>query len=534
MGRLTILAVAAVLGVVGGSIAGAAPAPAPPAVAPDKPADAVRDELVRASGSIAVAGRTLGYQTEAGLLVVHVKDPADEDPKPADSKGPGEPAAAMSYFAYFLGKEADPRRPITFVFNGGPGSATIWLHMGSFGPRRVVASDGHHGPAAPYQLVDNAYTLLADTDLVFIDAPGTGFGRLRGADKEKAFWGVDQDSHAFANFIVEFLSRHGRWNSPKYLFGESYGTLRAAALAYVLQNDKGVDLNGVMLLSQVLAYDDGADNPDANPGVDQPYALVLPTYAATAWYHKQLPNMPAKLEPFLAEVEAFALGEYWSALAAGNQLSPERRAAVAAKLHLYTGLPVEYLLQADLRITGGVFGQHVLGVTSTAGRLDSRYAGPTLDPLGKESGYDPQFAAIASPYVALFNDYVRRELHFGEGRAYKPADWLYTKWDFQHQPPGAPFKLPQAANVMPDLATAMKQNPNLKVQMHGGYYDVATPYFAATYELNHLQVPAEIAANIEIKLYPSGHMVYANEASLALLSANAAAFIRRNVGPAAH
>ena len=509
----------------------AAPKAVKAAAAPEDkatPAE-LKDEASRSSGSINVAGRALSYQAEAGLLVVHAKDPLDEEPPPAGDKSPTPPppSAAMSYVAYFLGKDPDAHRPVTFVFNGGPGSSTIWLHMGSFGPKRVVVVDGAHGPAAPYRIVDNAYTLLPETDLVFIDAPGTGFGHVRGADKDKTFFSVDGDARAFANFIAEFLSRHGRWNSPKYLFGESYGTTRAAALAFVLQQEKGVDLNGVMLLSQILCFDNSVDRVEGNPGVDQAYALALPTYAATAWYHKKLPGAPAALEPFLAEVEEFALGEYMTALLAGDRLAPERRTAVIARLHAYTGLPAEYLERADLRITGGVFEQHVLGAATTAGRLDARFSGPTIDPLAKEAFYDPQLAAIASPYVAALNDYVRRELKFGDGREYKYLTDLSRNWDFRHQPPGASQPLSQAANVMLDLAAAMKQNPNLQVQMHGGYYDIATPYFEAVYELHHLPVPASIARNIEIKLYPSGHMVYANEASAVALSANTAAFIRR-------
>ena len=495
----------------------------------------LRDESQRTAQSVTVGGRTLAYQAEAGVLVVHVKDPLDEEPPAAGAEHSGTPAplppeASMSYVAYFLGKEPDPHRPITFLFNGGPGSSTVWLHMGAFGPKRVLTNDSSHSPAAPYRIVDNAYTLLGDSDLVFVDAPGTGFSHLRGTDKEKAFFGVDQDAHAFATFITEFLSRHGRWNSPKYVFGESYGTTRAAALAYVLQVEKGLDLNGVILLSQILCFDNNGDTPQFNPSVDQPYALALPTYAATAFYHRQLPNMPPALEPFLAEVEQFAVGEYWGALAAGDRLAPAARAAVVEKLHAYTGLPVAYLERANLRINVGVFGKHVLGEETTTGRLDTRFTGPTIDPLSKEAEYDPQAAAISSAYVSAFNDYVRRELRFGDGQTYKFEQDLDRIWDYMHQPPGAPQKLPQAANVMPDLAGAMKQNPNLKVMMNGGYYDLATPYFAAIYELRHLPVPAPIAANIEVKLYPSGHMVYAHEPALAALESNVAAFIRRTQG----
>ncbi|MBS0372994.1 MAG: peptidase S10 [Proteobacteria bacterium] len=516
---------------VGASAAGDPPSKPAEAEATREVARPLRDESQRTEQTITVAGRALSYAAEAGVLVVHVKDPQDEEPPaPGAEHGapaPAVPSASMSYVAYFLGKGADPRRPITFLFNGGPGSSTLWLHMGAFGPKRVLAGDGSHGPAAPYRLVDNVHTLLADSDLVFVDAPGTGFSHLRGVDKEKAFFGVDQDAHAFANFITEFLSRHGRWNSPKYVFGESYGTTRAAALAYVLQNEKGLDLNGVILLSQILCFDNNADWPQFNPGVDQPYALALPTYAATAWYHHKLPTMPAALEPFLAEVEQFASGEYLGALAAGDRLDPARRGAIVARLHAYTGLPAEYLERADLRINAGVFTKHVLGDAMTAGRLDTRFTGPTIDPLSKEAEYDPQAAAITSAYVSAFNDYVRRDLKFGAGLAYKQGADLDRLWDYSHQPPGAPQKLPQAANVMPDLAAAMKQNPQLKVMMNGGYYDLATPYYAALFELRHLPVPASIAANIEVRLYPSGHMVYANEPALAALVTNVADFIRR-------
>ncbi len=523
---------------------GAAPA------APDKPdkprktgtaddsevSPRLKDEAQSTAHSITVGGRTLAYQAEAGVLVVHVKDPLDEEPPPAGAgehaappAAPPSPEASMSYVAYFLGKQPDPRRPITFLFNGGPGSSTVWLHMGSFGPKRVLVPDASHGPGAPYRLVDNTHTLLGDSDLVFVDAPGTGFSHLRGPDKEKekSFYGVDQDANAFATFITGFLSRHGRWNSPKYLFGESYGTMRAAALVFVLQAEKGIDVNGVILLSQWLCADDNADTPQFNPGVDQPYPLTLPSYAATAWYHKKLPNPPATLEPFLAEVEEFALNDYTTALAAGGRLDPARRAAVVAKLRAYTGLPTEYLERADLRINVGVFNQHVLGDSTTAGRLDTRFTGPTLDPLSKEAEYDPQSAAISSAYVSAFNDYVRRDLKFGGDRTYRFFADIEPTWDYTHKPPGYPTKLPQAANVMPDLAAAMKRNPQLKVLMNGGYYDLATPYFAALYELRHLAIPPDIAANIDVKLYPSGHMVYANESALAALQGNVAEFIHR-------
>src|SRR6202046_3832038 len=492
----------------------------------------LKDEQQVTSGSVTIAGRAMSYQAEAGILVVHVKDPLDDDPPlPKDDRQgpppPQPPEVGMSYVAYFKGDKEDGHRPITFIYNGGPGSSTVWLHMGAFGPKRVVTADDTHSPAAPYRVIDNEFTLLDASDLVFIEAPGTGFGHLRGADKEKAFFGVDQDDHAFANFIVECLSKHNRWNSPKYLFGESYGTTRSAALAYILENEKSLDLNGVILLSQVLNFDDGVDGPQFNPGVDLPYSLALPTYTATAWYHHKLPNQPAALEPLLREVEAFAMSDYLQALAAGSTLSPERKTEIATKLHNYTGLPVDYIERANLRVNGGEFEKTLLGADITTGRLDTRFAGPTIDPMSKEADYDPQSAAISSAYVSAFNDYVRTVLKFGERKTYKPEIDVEKLWDMLHQPPGSATKVPGPINVMPDLAVAMKQNPNLKILLNGGYYDLATPYFAAEYELHQLPIQKSLQGNIEMHFYTSGHMVYAHEPDLKALHANVAAFIEK-------
>ncbi|MDP9014316.1 MAG: peptidase S10 [Pseudomonadota bacterium] len=535
-----------------GGWAAAAPDRTPSGDSPDtkivaEPSESPRylhDERRTTQGSMTIGGHILGFQAEAGVLVVHVKDPMDDDaPLPKEERTgpppPQPPEASMSYVAYFRGEKGDKNdkedshRPITFLFNGGPGSSTVWLHMGAFGPKRVVTPDDKHVPAAPYRVVDNEYTLLDVSDLVFVDAPGTGFGHLRGADKEKAFYGVDQDAHAFANFIVEFLSRHNRWNSPKYLFGESYGTTRSAALAYILENEKSLDLNGIILLSQILNFDDSADAPQFNPGVDLPYVLALPTYTATAWYHHKLANQPAELEPLLREVEKFAMTDYAPALAAGSTLERERKSAVAGKLSAYTGLPADYIERANLRVNGGEFEKTLLGSDVTTGRLDTRFAGPTIDPMSKEADYDPQSASISSAYVSAFNDYVRSVLKFGDQKTYKPGIDIEKYWDFQHQPPGAPQKIPATTNVMPDLAVAMKQNPNLKVQLNGGYYDLATPYFAAVYELRQLPLQASLEGNIEMHFYASGHMVYAHEPDLQALHANVARFIEKTKsGPA--
>jgi carboxypeptidase C (cathepsin A) len=489
-------------------------------------------------GSVTIGGRKIDYQAAVGTLIVHPKgwDDVPQDPNAAEKTGHGDDdeaknptaIAAMSYVAYFAHGKPGQNRPLTFIFNGGPGSSTVWLHMGAFGPKRVVTPDDAHAPAAPYQLVNNESSLLDASDLVFIDAPGTGFGRVAGKDKEKAFYGVDADAHAFAEFISGFLSKYGRWNAPKYLFGESYGTTRSAALVNLLETERSIDVNGVIMLSQILSFDASVDEAQFNPGVDLPYELSLPTYAATAWYHHKLPDAPKDLPSFLEEVEHFATGEYALALAAGADLDPAQRKSIVAKLHQYTSLPEAYVEKADLRINGGEFEKTLMGDTdTTTGRLDTRFSGPTMDPLSKEADYDPQSAAISSAYVSAFNDYVRKDLKFGDGKVFKPTVELWQHWNFQHQPPGASRALPQSANVMPDLATALKYNPNLKVQLNAGYFDLATPFFEGMYEMKHLPIPSKLQANIEYKFYDSGHMVYAHESSLKALHDNVAGFIRK-------
>jgi len=487
-----------------------------------------KPEQQASKGTVSFAGKRLDYDAYAGTFVVHLKD-WDDVPQNAnkeDKIGPAE--ASMFYVAYFKSGVPSAQRAVTFLFNGGPGSSTVWLHMGAFGPKRVVTADDSHSPAAPYPLVNNEYSLLDASDLVFIDAPGTGFSRVAGKDHDKAFYGVDADAQAFADFIGQFLSKYGRWNSPKYLFGESYGTTRSAVLANLLETDRDVDFNGVILLSQILSFDNSADTPQFNPGADLAYELALPTYAASAWYHHKLPEAPKDLGPLLTEVEQFALTDYALALQAGASLDPTRRQAIASKLHQYTGLPVSYIEKADLRVNGGEFEKNLQDDSdTTTGRLDTRFSGPHMDPLSKEADYDPQSAAISSAYVSAFNDYVRKELKFGEGRAFKPELDLWEHWNFLHQPPGAQQPLMQSTNVMPDLAAALKYNPSLKVLLNAGYFDLATPFFEGIYEMQHLQIPATLQKNIEFRFYESGHMVYAHEASLKALHDNVADFIGR-------
>jgi carboxypeptidase C (cathepsin A) len=512
---------------------------APPSSSSAGTADAAPTNLVQklsqplastTHGTVTVGGQSINYEAVAGTLVL-------------DGTGVKEstPEVAMGYFAYFKQGADAAKRPITFIYNGGPGSSTVWLHMGAWGPQRVVTNDDTHTPAAPYQLVNNQYSLLDASDLVFIDMPGTGYGRLLPQGKDaaataanlkeiaKATWGIDGDAKAFARFITQFLSKYDRWNSPKYLFGESYGTTRSAVLANVLQDDYSVDLNGVMLLSQILNFSLSIDGPDMNPGVNLPYVLGLPTFAATAWYHHKLPKYGAgQLEALLTAATQFARTDYQQALDAGATLDPAKKLQIAEQLHDFTGLPVAYLLKANLRVSGGMFEQQLQNGTDTAtGRLDTRFSGPSMDPLAKQSFYDPQSAAISSAYVSAFHDYVHNALKFGDGMTYRPS--IYGAgdfdWDWKHMAPGQRFSRGGTPNVMLDLAAAMKYNPNLKVKLFGGFYDLATPFYTAIYEMEHLPIPASLQKNISYAFYPSGHMVYAHLPSLQQLHDDAVKFI---------
>jgi carboxypeptidase C (cathepsin A) len=476
-------------------------------------------------GTVTIAGQSIDYKAVAGTLTVGATDAEDAtlgfDGKLLPDSGvkpPANPAdspatARMFYAAYFKKGSAPESRPITFVYNGGPGSATMWLHLGTFGPRRVVVPDTEHQEGAPYALVNNQYSLLNVSDVVFIDAPGTGLSRTFGKDKAKAFYGVDGDGHAFERFIRRFLTKYGRWNSPKYLFGESYGTPRSAVLAADL---RGVDLNGIILLSQILSFDNSVDDPKWNPGVDQSYALALPSYAATAFYFHKLPTQPPALKPFLAEVEKFALGEYMTALLEGSELPDAQRQAIAEKLHNYTGLPVDYLLRSDLRVIGGNFSKTLkLDEGTTIGRLDTRYQGPDVDPLSEGAQYDPQSDAITSAWTTAINDYLRKDLKYGFQGTYWPSarNGGEFSWDLRHRPPGGPAADEQetGTNVMPDLAYRMKMNPKMKVMLAGGYFDLATPYFEGVFEMHHLQIPPALQSNISYHYYEAGHMIYVKE-----------------------
>ena len=492
--------------------------------------------------SVTVGGQNIAYKAVAGTLTVGATDAQDAtlgfDGKLLPDSGLKPPAntdeapatARMFYTAYFKKDAVAEHRPVTFIYNGGPGSATMWLHLGSFGPKRVVIPDAEHQEGAPYSIVSNQYSLLDVSDVVFIDAPGTGLSRTFGKDKAKAFYGVDGDGHAFERFIRRFLSKYDRWNSPKYLFGESYGTPRSAVLAADLRN---VDLNGIILLSQILSFDNSVDDPKWNPGVDQAYAIALPTYAATAFYYHKLPTQPPALKPFLAEVEKFAMGEYMTALLQGSELSDADRNAMAEKLHNYTGLPLDYLVRSNLRVVGGDFSKELkLDEATTIGRLDTRFQGPDIDPLSESTEYDPQSDAISSAWTSAINDYLRKDLKYGFQSTYWPSAGSGGdfSWDLRHHAPGegSPPADEQetGTNVMPDLAYKMKLNPKMKILLAGGYYDLATPYFEGIYEMHHLQIPKALQSNISYHYYEAGHMIYVREDILKQFHADVAAFIQ--------
>ena len=488
-------------------------------------------------GSVTVEGKAIAYRAVAGVLTVGSSDAQDAqlglDGKYLPGYGEDLPAkpdeqpatARMFYVAYFM-KDAPKNRPITFLYNGGPGSPTMYLHMGAFGPERVVTPDVQHQEGAPYALIANQYSLLDASDLVFIDAPGTGFSRVLGKDAMKAFYGTDEDGHAFDRFIRRFLTKYDRWNSPKFIFGESYGTTRSAVLSRMLQ---GVDLNGIVLLSQILSFDDSADGPEGNPGTDQPYFLALPSMAATAWYHHRLASPPASLDALLADVEKFALGDYALALHQGADLPDDQKHAIAAKLESYTGVPADYWYKADLRVSGGEFSKELqseMGITT--GRLDTRYEGPDIDPLSENAEYDPFGSATTPAFLAAINEYARDTLHYGDNLTYKPsAREPGYHWNLQHTPPGGQG-WDSSVNVMPDLALTMKRNPKMKVMLMGGYFDLGCTFFAATYEMKHLPIPQSLQSNISYHWFQTGHMVYVNEDALHQLHDFTADFIRNN------
>ena len=487
-----------------------------------------QDTLSVTQHTAIIGGETLRYTVTAGTVVLR------EESEGGDEAGVYEgatPKATLFFVAYtkdgemkdseMKDGEEGAARPVTFSFNGGPGSSSVWLHLGVLGPKRVALDEAGNPPPPPYRLVDNEHSLLGETDLVFIDPVGTGYSRAAPGEKASRFHEFEKDVASVGDFIRLYTSRYGRWASPKFLVGESYGTTRAAGLSGYLQERHGMYLNGVMLISAVLDF----QTLRFEVGNDLPYLLYLPTYAATAWYHQKLPSdlQEKSLRDVLEEVEAFALGDYALALMKGASLPAEARADVARRLSRYTGLSESYLGRADLRVTINRFVKELLrDERRTVGRLDGRFTGVDRDAAGEIFEYDPSYAAIQGPYTATFNQYVRQELGFESDLSYEILTNLYESWSYKT------FE-GRYVSVTDTLRKALNQNPYLRVFVGSGYYDLATPYFAAEYTLNHLGLEPERRENVTTSFYEAGHMMYVHAGSLEKLKADLARFVAQAV-----
>ncbi len=454
---------------------------------------------------IHVDGKLLRYTATAGNLPI--KDQS------------GKTEALMFYVAYTV-DGADPgTRPLTFAFNGGPGSASIWLHMGALGPRKVVLQKQGFMPAAPYRLEDNQETLLDKSDLVLVDAIGTGFSRPADMAALKKYWAMKGDIEAFGEFIRLYITRNERWSSPLYLFGESYGTTRSAGVAGYLA-DQGISFNGITLLSTVLAF----QTLEFNRTNDEPYPLILPSYTMIAAYHHKLaPELEQDLAKTRAEVEQFASGEYTQALAKGDTLSPQERQNIIDKLSRYTGLSKEIIDEYNLRVDVGGFTHYLLADQKLrVGRLDGRFTGPDPEGFTETRYYDPTSSETGPPFTSVFNEYVRRELNYKTDMPYYTTAYMTwgptVRWD---------WGLPEAG--FPDTATALREalvkDPYLKVRVLEGYYDLATPYYAANFTMQHLDLSPRYRNNISYATFESGHMVYLDSDSLKKMKENVASFI---------
>jgi carboxypeptidase C (cathepsin A) len=480
-----------------------------------------QDNTVTNHHKVTVAGKEISYTATTGTMILK-----EESEKGGEAKNEFEgdkPKAEIFFVAYTLDRdESTPEdehrreRPVTFSFNGGPGSSSVWLHLGLLGPRRVVMGDAGELIPPPYRLMDNEYSLLDVTDLVFIDPVTTGYSRVVQGEDPKQFHNFERDISSVGDFIRLYATRYKRWTSPKFLIGESYGTTRSAGLSGYLQERHGMYLNGIMLVSAILNF----QTTRFAPGNDLPYILFLPTYAATAWYHGRLDDdLLADFRLTLKEVEAFATGEYSNALMKGDSLSEREYESVVNKLSRYTGLAPEYIRQTNLRINIMRFTKELLrDERRTLGRLDSRFKGIDRDAAGETWEFDPSLAAITGPYTATLNDYVRAELKFESDLPYeiltsRVRPWGYEKYQNQY------------VNVGETLRKAMAMNPFLKVLIANGYYDLATPYFATQYTFNHMDLEPILQENYTMTFYEAGHMMYIHMPSLAQLKDDLADFL---------
>jgi len=502
----TLLAALLAAGTAPGGLSAAADSTSQAATpaAKEPPAELTREVSSVTRHSVTIGGKKIDYSATAGTIMLREED--------------GTPKASVFYIAYSRDGVTDlSKRPLSFSFNGGPGSSSVWLHLGLLGPRRVQLEEDGSAPPPPYRLVDNSFSLLDATDLVFIDPVSTGFSRAVSEEDPGQFHGVEEDIESVGKFIRLYTTRNKRWVSPKFLIGESYGTTRAAGLSGHLQEELGLYLNGIILVSAVLDF----QTIRFNTGNDLPYVLFLPSYTATAWYHRKLPAelQEGGLAAALEEAQRFAGGDYRRALFEGSALSAEEKARVADNLARLTGLGRDYVERADLRISMPRFGKELLRDRDrTVGRYDSRFTGIDRDGAGETPDYDPSYASVHGAFTAAFNQYVRAELAFESDLPYeiltgRVHPWNFGNWENRY------------VNVAETLRSAMTQNPHLKVFVANGYYDLATPFFATQYTFDHLGLDRSLRGNVSLSYYEAGHMMYIESKSLAKLKLDLAAFI---------
>ena len=472
----------------------------------EKKPDIPEDKLSVTHHSVTINGEEIRYTATAGTLVL--KEEIDKEGE--------KPKASVFFIAYTRDDVEDTsKRPITFSFNGGPGSSSVWLHLGVLGPRCVKPNEDGELPHPPYQLADNECSILDKTDLVFIDPVSTGFSRAVPGEEAKQFHGFKRDIESVGDFILLYLGRYKRWGSPKLLIGESYGTTRAGGLAGYLQGRHGAYLNAIMLVSVVLNF----QTIRFAPGNDLPYILYLPTYAATARYHDKLSEIDTEFEAFMDEVRAFATGDYTVALMQGSAVPPDQRANIVQQLAKYTGLTPEYIERTDIRINIMRFCKELLRDEGrTIGRFDSRYKGIDRDSAGEMYEYDPSSAVVQGAYTAALNAYVRDELEFASDLPYEILSRRVHPWDYSdHQN--------EYVNVADTLRAAMTMNPALKVYVANGYYDLATPFLASEYTFSHLGLDESLQDNITMTYYQAGHMMYIDQAELRKMKDDLDAFL---------
>jgi carboxypeptidase C (cathepsin A) len=464
------------------------------------------EQLSETDHQTTIGGRTIAYRATAGTLILRT------EAEPQAARNGHEAAATIFFTAYTRTDVAGDRpRPLTFAFNGGPGSSSVWLHLGLIGPQRAAQDTEGFAPAPPFRTVENPHSLLDVSDLVFIDPVSTGFSRVVDGKKAGEFHGFKRDIEAVGDFISLYLSRYARWSSAVYLCGESYGTTRAAAVADYLQERHGLYPSGLMLISSVLQF----QTLEFDFGNDLPYPLFLPTYTATAWYHGRLvPALQRDIQATLREVERFALGPYAAALLQGSALADRERERIAGQLARFTGLSRDYVLRSDLRIRDDRFVKELLRSDGrTVGRLDSRFVGYDRDAVGERNEYDPSYSAILGNYSAALNQYLRDDLQFRSDLPYEILNGRVWPWNYaEHQN--------RYVDVAETLRGAMHRNPHLRVYIAGGLYDLATPYFATQYTLNHLALAPHLRSQLRFELFPAGHMMYIQQQSLADLAAS--------------